>query len=68
VAFRYSDAAGELTLDANVNGSLNAIAGIYSPDLNVLGLMPHPENFVDPLVGGVDGKPLFDSLVSRLAA
>ena len=68
VAFRYCDRAGELTLDANVNGSLNAIAGIYSPNLNVLGLMPHPENFVDPLVGGVDGKPLFDSLVSRLAA
>ena len=37
--------------------------GIYSDDLNVLGLMPHPENFVDDLVGGTDGRGLFDSLV-----
>jgi phosphoribosylformylglycinamidine synthase len=63
VAFRYSDAGGRITADANRNGSVNAIAGIYSDDLNVLGLMPHPENFVDDLVGGTDGRGLFDSLV-----
>ncbi len=68
VAMRYCDRDGRVTPDANRNGSLNAIAGIYSPGLNVLGLMPHPENFVDPIVGGVDGKPLFDSLVSARAA
>ena len=68
VAFRYSDKAGNLTQDANRNGSLNAIAGIYSPKLNVLGLMPHPENFVDPIVGGTDGKAMFDTMVQSRAA
>ncbi|MFF8802754.1 MULTISPECIES: phosphoribosylformylglycinamidine synthase subunit PurQ [unclassified Methylobacterium] len=64
VAFRYCDAEGGLTEDANRNGSLNAIAGIYSEQRNVLGMMPHPENFVDALVGGTDGKGLFDSLAA----
>lgn len=64
VAFRYSDAAGNLTVDANRNGSLNSIAGIYSENLNVLGLMPHPENFVENLVGGTDGRGLFTSLAA----
>ena len=67
VAFRYCDAAGHVTADANRNGSLNSIAGIYSEKLNVLGLMPHPENFVDDLVGGRDGRGLFESL-TRAAA
>ena len=64
VAFRYCDREGQVTPDANRNGSVNAIAGIYSAGLNILGLMPHPENFVDPLVGGVDGKPMFDALAA----
>ncbi|BAU89222.1 phosphoribosylformylglycinamidine synthase I [Methylorubrum populi] len=64
VAFRYCDASGVLTEDANRNGSLNSIAGIYSEQRNVLGMMPHPENFVDGLVGGTDGKGLFDSLAA----
>ncbi|MCJ2127703.1 phosphoribosylformylglycinamidine synthase subunit PurQ [Methylobacterium sp. E-045] len=64
VAFRYSDASGELTVDANRNGSLNSIAGIYSENLNVLGMMPHPENFVEGLIGGVDGRGLFESLAA----
>ena len=67
VAFRYCDPSGEATADSNVNGSTNSIAGIYSQNRNVLGLMPHPENFVDPLVGGTDGKPLFDGVVGRMA-
>jgi phosphoribosylformylglycinamidine (FGAM) synthase-like amidotransferase family enzyme len=46
---------------------MNSIAGIYSQNRNVLGLMPHPENFVDPIVGGTDGKRLFDGLVESLA-
>ncbi|GGK25432.1 phosphoribosylformylglycinamidine synthase subunit PurQ [Salinarimonas ramus] len=62
VAFRYCDADGSLTKDANVNGSINAIAGIYSQNLRVLGMMPHPENLVDGLVGGTDGLGLFESL------
>jgi len=64
VAFRYCDASGALTVDANRNGSLNSIAGIYSDKLNVLGLMPHPENFVEDLVGGTDGRGLFQSLAA----
>jgi len=62
VAFRYCDAAGALGGAANPNGSRNDIAGIYSAQKNVLGLMPHPENLIDPLVGGVDGRGLFESL------
>ena len=69
VAFRYCDESGALDRPSNPNGSINAIAGIYSDKLNVLGLMPHPENLIDPLVGGIDGLPLFTSLFeSRRAA
>lgn len=62
VAFRYCDADGVVGGGANPNGSTNDIAGIYSEKFNVLGLMPHPENLVDPLVGGVDGAPMFEAL------
>ncbi len=66
VAFRYVTARGEATQDANRNGSARNIAGIFSPNLRVLGLMPHPEDLVDPLLGGIDGKPLFDALAAAL--
>ena len=62
VAFRYCDADARLTPESNCNGSINAIAGILSPQLNVLGLMPHPENLIDGLVGGTDGRGFFESL------
>ncbi len=68
VVFRYTNAQGEETEAANPNGSINAIAGICSENGRVLGLMPHPEDLVDPLVGGTDGKRLFDSLAEALAA
>jgi phosphoribosylformylglycinamidine synthase I len=68
VAFRYCAADGTVGGSANPNGSTNAIAGIYSPGLNVLGLMPHPENLIDPLVGGTDGRGLFESLIGARAA
>jgi len=64
VAFRYCNADGVVGGDANPNGSTNDIAGIYSEKLNVLGMMPHPENLIDPLVGGIDGRGLFQSLVA----
>lgn len=64
VAFRYVDERGAVTAAANLNGSARNIAGVLSPNLRVLGLMPHPENLVDPLMGGTDGKPLFDSLAA----
>jgi phosphoribosylformylglycinamidine synthase subunit PurQ / glutaminase len=64
IAFRYCDVAGTLGGPANPNGSVHDIAGIYSENLNVLGLMPHPENLIDPLVGGTDGRALFESLLA----
>ena len=60
VAFRYDG--------GNPNGSARAIAGVFSPNLRVLGLMPHPEDLVDPLMGGTDGRPLFAGLAEALAA
>jgi phosphoribosylformylglycinamidine synthase len=64
VALRYATRSGDVTPDANPNGSARSIAGILSPNLRVLGLMPHPEDLVDPLMGGTDGKPLFDALAA----
>ncbi len=64
IAFRYCNGEAALGGLANPNGSMNDIAGIYSEKLNVLGLMPHPENLVDPLVGGTDGLALFESLAA----
>ena len=62
VAFRYCDEKGVVGGAANPNGSTNDIAGVYSEKLNVLGMMPHPENLIDPLVGGTDGRGLFASM------
>lgn len=64
VAFRYCDDKGVVGGLANPNGSTHDIAGIYSEKRNVLGMMPHPENLIDPLVGGIDGAGLFKSLVA----
>ena len=66
VAFRYVDAEGRTTAAGNPNGSLDAIAGILSEKRNVLGMMPHPENLIEGLQGGTDGRGLFDSLVASL--
>ncbi len=64
VAFRYCDAAGALGGAANPNGSMNDIAGVYNETFNILGLMPHPENLIDPLVGGIDGRGMFRGLTA----
>jgi phosphoribosylformylglycinamidine synthase I len=66
VAFRYCNPDGELTDDDNFNGSARSIAGIFNDTRTVLGLMPHPENATDPLLGGTDGRAFFDGLVSAL--
>jgi phosphoribosylformylglycinamidine synthase len=66
VAFRYCSPAGELTEEDNVNGSARCIAGVFNETRTVLGLMPHPENSTDPLLGCTDGQGLFDGLVSAL--
>ena len=64
VAFRYCDADGETAAGSNPNGSQNNIAGVLNDRFNVLGLMPHPENLIDPLAGGIDGRPLFAALTA----
>jgi phosphoribosylformylglycinamidine synthase len=66
VAFRYCNAAGALTDADNFNGSARAIAGVFNRSRTVLGLMPHPENATDPLLGGTDGQPFFTGLVAAL--
>jgi phosphoribosylformylglycinamidine synthase len=64
VVFRYCDAEGVATAAANPNGSLNNIAGICNAGRNVLGLMPHPENLIDSLTGGTDGRAMFAGLAA----
>jgi phosphoribosylformylglycinamidine synthase subunit PurQ / glutaminase len=66
VAFRYCGPDGTLTDEGNFNGSARSIAGVFNATRTVLGLMPHPENATDPLLGGTDGQGLFDGLVSAL--
>ncbi len=66
VIFRYTDASGEATKDANPNGAANNIAGITNERGNVLGMMPHPERCSDPLLGGEDGRRVFLSMVDWL--
>jgi phosphoribosylformylglycinamidine synthase len=63
VIFRYCDADGNVTDEANPNGSVNNIAGIINAAGNVLGLMPHPERACEPLLGGDDGRGVFESLL-----
>ena len=64
VAFRYCDGDGHVKNLGSPNGSMHEIAGIFSENLRVLGMMPHPENLVDPLCGGTDGLALFRSLAA----
>jgi phosphoribosylformylglycinamidine synthase len=66
IAFRYCDAEGQVTADANVNGSLGNIAGILNEQRNVLGLMPHPERLADAELGGTDGRAMFAHLARVL--
>ncbi len=68
IAFRYCSPAGIIDEAGNANGSLRNIAGIYSENRRVLGLMPHPEDAVEPLHGNTDGAPFFQSIVEGLAA
>ena len=66
VVLRYATAVGEVTDDANPNGSVNNIAGICSPGRNIVGLMPHPERACEPALGSRDGLVMFESVVSAL--
>jgi len=66
VAFRYVGEKGELEDRHNPNGSRNNIAGIYNKRGNILGLMPHPERLVEQILGGCDGRLMFESLLEAL--
>ncbi len=66
VLFRYAAPDGSLDPAWNLNGASNAIAGIVSTGGNVLGMMPHPENHVEPEMGCTDGRGLFAGLVEAL--
>ena len=64
ILWRYVNAAGEPTEDANPNGSLENIAGICNERRNVAGLMPHPERACEPLLGSADGRLIFESMIA----
>jgi phosphoribosylformylglycinamidine synthase I len=64
VLFRYCDEAGNITDDANPNGSLENIAGVCNKDRNVFGFMPHPERASEALVGNQDGLAIFESMIA----
>ena len=68
IAMRYCHADGSLSARANPNGSQAHIAGVYDTRFRILGLMPHPENAVERLQGGTDGRRLFESLIQECAA
>jgi phosphoribosylformylglycinamidine synthase I len=68
IAFRYCTPEGEITAEANCNGSRENIAGILSEGRNVLGMMPHPDRSSEAILGSADGFAIFDSLVQSLAS
>ena len=68
IVFRYCEQNGEITDNANPNGSRDNIAGICNRERNVLGLMPHPERACEDLLGSSDGRDIFSSLAATVAA
>jgi phosphoribosylformylglycinamidine synthase len=65
VLFRYCEENGEITSEANPNGSLNNIAGITNETKNVFGMMPHPERAASSILSNVDGVSIFQSLLQN---
>ncbi|HMA61581.1 MAG TPA: phosphoribosylformylglycinamidine synthase subunit PurQ [bacterium] len=63
IVFKYCDAEGQITEEANPNGSLKNIAGIINEEGNVLGMMPHPERAMEPILESTDGVAIFESLL-----
>jgi phosphoribosylformylglycinamidine synthase subunit PurQ / glutaminase len=66
IVFRYATPEGDITPDANPNGSLANIAGIVNAGRNVLGMMPHPDRSSEILLGSADGLAIFQSMISQL--
>ena len=67
IAFRYATRTGEISKDANPNGSLSNIAGVLNEGRNVLGMMPHPDRSSEKLLGSADGWKIFASMMEALA-
>lgn len=67
IILRYCDAEGHLSEEANVNGSLESIAGLVNTSGNIMGMMPHPERASEMILGSEDGKIIFDSIINKLA-
>ena len=68
ILFKYCDEQGNVTAEANTNGSLDNIAGICNKGRNVFGMMPHPERAADPILGNEDGLVIFESILSLVKA
>jgi len=66
IIFRYTNAAGQVTDEANPNGSAAAIAGLCNEARNVVGLMPHPERACESALGSADGLRVFESAVESI--
>jgi phosphoribosylformylglycinamidine synthase len=63
IMFRYCDEVGNITDEANPNGSLENIAGVTNKTKNVFGMMPHPERAADSVLSNEDGKLIFESIL-----
>ena len=68
VLFRYCDEAGNISTEANPNGSLENIAGVCNLQRNVFGMMPHPERAANSILGNEDGVAIFESILSMVNA
>lgn len=64
VAFQYCDEGGKVNDETNPNGSTRGIAGVFNREMNVLGMMPHPERSSEPETGSIGGRKVFESIVS----
>lgn len=66
ILFQYCDDKGEVTAEANVNGSIHNIAGVCNEGRNVFGMMPHPERAAEDILGNTDGRVMFESLLQSI--
>ena len=64
IGFKYCDEKGNINDEANPNGAIENIAGIFNKNKNILGMMPHPERMIDKLISNNDGLNLFSSLLN----
>ena len=68
IAFRFCDEKGTITPASNPNGAAENITGVLSGNGNVLAMMPHPERASESILGSVEGKPVFDSMIRHIEA